>query len=41
VKVTGLSVSEDVEKTRREVMKRTTTKEFDEKFDNGEDADVL
>ncbi len=28
---------DDVEKMRREVMKTITAKEFDEKFDNGED----
>jgi hypothetical protein len=30
-------VLEDVEKMRRKVMKTITAKEFDEKFDNGED----
>jgi hypothetical protein len=30
-------VLEDVEKMRRKVMKTVTAKEFDEKFDNGED----
>ncbi len=30
-------MSVDVEKMRREVMKTITAKEFDEKFDNGED----
>jgi len=46
MKFTGLSVLEDVEKMRRKVMmkqseipkdKTITAKEFDEKFDNGED----
>jgi hypothetical protein len=46
MKATGSSVSEDVEKTRRKaIMKQSemqngktiTVKEFDEKFDNGED----
>ena len=31
------SVLDDVEKTRRKVMKTVTAKEFDEKFDNSED----
>ena len=30
-------MSEDAEKMRRETMKTITAKEFDEKFDNGED----
>jgi len=30
-------VLEDVEKMRKEIMKTITAKEFDEKFDNGED----
>jgi len=30
-------VFEDVEKMRKEIMKTITAKEFDEKFDNGED----
>ncbi len=29
---------EDVEKMRKEIMKTITAKEFDEKFDNGEDV---
>ena len=31
-------MSEDVEKMRKEIMKTITAKEFDEKFDNGEDV---
>ena len=30
-------MSEDVEKMRRKTMKTITAKEFDKKFDNGED----
>jgi hypothetical protein len=32
-------VLEDAEKTRKEIMKKITAEEFDEKFDNGDDID--
>ena len=37
MKLTELLAFEDAEKMRRRVMKKITAKEFDEKFDNGED----
>jgi len=37
MKSTELLVFDDAEKMRRKIMKTITAKEFDKKFDNGED----
>ena len=39
MKYIELLVLEDAEKTRKEIMKKITAEEFDEKFDNGDDID--